>query len=258
MILDHPLGQPTDLFPPPDGPRPRSGCRCRERGRIGLLTSGRHCVSGIVVHFHGNGELASEYTRRHAGLFLDMGVSVCFVDYRGYGRSTGTPALAAMRGDGERVVRALGVDPGKVVTFGRSLGSLYAIELADRLPGIAGVVIESGIADVGEPQILRGRLRPCGRVGSTASSGTRVRVRPSAKVERSPRCLTGTARRTRSVSGALPCRAVARLGRRIGQAAGDLSLRGPQHDLVCQLRSTSARSAEFLERGRGWRNPRGA
>jgi pimeloyl-ACP methyl ester carboxylesterase len=60
-----------------------------------------------------------------------------------------------MRGDGERVVRDLGADPRRVVAFGRSLGSLYAIELANRLPGIAGVVVESGIADVGEPQILR-------------------------------------------------------------------------------------------------------
>jgi pimeloyl-ACP methyl ester carboxylesterase len=84
-----------------------------------------------------------------------MGVSVCFVEYRGYGRSTGTPALAAMRGDGESVVRALGVDPGQVVAFGRSLGSLYAVELANRLPGIAGVVIESGIANLGENWVVR-------------------------------------------------------------------------------------------------------
>jgi pimeloyl-ACP methyl ester carboxylesterase len=63
-----------------------------------------------------------------------------------------------MRGDGERVVRALGVDPGRCVAFGRSLGSLYAVELAARLPQLAGVVVESGVADVAENWPLRDEL----------------------------------------------------------------------------------------------------
>ena len=58
----------------------------------------------------------------------------------------GPCGLAAMLPDGERVVAALGVPAGRVVAFGRSLGSLYAIELARRLPGLGGLVLESGIA----------------------------------------------------------------------------------------------------------------
>jgi pimeloyl-ACP methyl ester carboxylesterase len=50
--------------------------------------------------------------------------------------------------DGERIVQALGIPPGRIVAFGRSLGSLYAIELARRLPDLAGIIIESGVADV--------------------------------------------------------------------------------------------------------------
>jgi pimeloyl-ACP methyl ester carboxylesterase len=51
-----------------------------------------------------------------------------------------------MLGDGVQVVAALGVPAERVVAFGRSLGSLYAIELAHRLPSLGGLVIESGIA----------------------------------------------------------------------------------------------------------------
>ncbi len=119
-----------------------------------------HPDAGHVVFFHGNGELASECLRwGDGGFFHGLGVNVCFVGYRGYGRSTGVPALDAMRGDGERVVGALGVDPARVVAFGRSLGSLYAVELAHRLPEIAGLIIDSGIADIVEQWPALGPLR---------------------------------------------------------------------------------------------------
>jgi len=163
MILDHPLVSQRLFFPRPTDLDPDLVVDVGSGVELACYVRQAQAHAKIVVHFHGNGELASEYTRNHARLFLDMGVSVCFVEYRGYGRSTGTPALAAMRGDGEKVVRALGADPRQVVAFGRSLGSLYAIELANRLPGIAGVVVESGIADVGEPQILRGAFARVGQ-----------------------------------------------------------------------------------------------
>ncbi|HEY1186289.1 MAG TPA: alpha/beta hydrolase [Gemmata sp.] len=115
--------------------------------RLGCYTAPGAPGAGWVVHFHGNGELASETMKYRAGLFTRAGVNVCFAEYRGYGWSDGEPALAAMLGDGEHIVSALGAPPERVVTFGRSLGSLYAIELARRLPALAGVVLESGIAD---------------------------------------------------------------------------------------------------------------
>jgi pimeloyl-ACP methyl ester carboxylesterase len=42
-----------------------------------------------------------------------------------------------------------------MVVFGRSIGSIYAIEFAARYPNIAGLVLESGIADVLERILLR-------------------------------------------------------------------------------------------------------
>lgn len=106
--------------------------------------------AGTILYFHGNGELASEYVTDYADLFLERGVNVCFVEYRGYGMSTGKPTLINMLGDGEKVVQNLGIAPEKLVVFGRSLGSLYAIELVHRIPKIAGLVLESAIANLRE------------------------------------------------------------------------------------------------------------
>ena len=38
----------------------------------------------------------------------------------------------------------------RLIAFGRSIGSLYAIELVHRLPATAGLILESGIADPSE------------------------------------------------------------------------------------------------------------
>lgn len=110
----------------------------------------RFSDAGTVLHFHGNGELASEYYENFAELFLSRGVNVCFADYRGYGLSSGIPAVVAMQSDGEKIVEALGLAPNRLVAFGRSLGSVYAVELAYRVPQIGGVVLESAIANVVE------------------------------------------------------------------------------------------------------------
>lgn len=100
-----------------------------------------------LVHFHGNGECVADYVPSLADVFESFGLNSLFVEYREYGASTGKAQLVAMLGDGEAAVKAAGPEPEKVIVFGRSIGSLYAIELARRQPNIAGLVIESGIAD---------------------------------------------------------------------------------------------------------------
>src|SRR5262245_12188654 len=99
MILDHPLISQRIFFPRPTDLEPDLVVDTSDGVRLGSYVRHGPPRSGMVVHFHGNGELASEYATHHAEMFLDMGVGVCFVEYRGYRRSTGTPALAAMRAD---------------------------------------------------------------------------------------------------------------------------------------------------------------
>jgi pimeloyl-ACP methyl ester carboxylesterase len=103
-----------------------------------------------LVHFHGNGECVADYVPDMADVFERMGLNWLFVEYREYGGSTGKAQLVSMLGDGEAVLEAAGLKPEQVIVFGRSIGSLYAIELAARCPNIAGLIIESGIADPSE------------------------------------------------------------------------------------------------------------
>jgi hypothetical protein len=103
-----------------------------------------------MVHFHGNGEAVADYVPDMAEVFAALGLNSLFVEYREYGGSTGQARLVAMLGDGEATIKAAGLAPDKVIAFGRSIGSLYAIELVHRQPAIAGLILESGIADPSE------------------------------------------------------------------------------------------------------------
>jgi alpha-beta hydrolase superfamily lysophospholipase len=107
-------------------------------------------ASFTLVHFHGNGEAVADYVPWLADEFSSIGLNSLFVEYRQYGGSTGKAQLVAMLGDGEAAVAAAELAPEKVIAFGRSIGSLYAIELVHRQPTIAGLVLESGIADPSE------------------------------------------------------------------------------------------------------------
>ena len=103
-----------------------------------------------LVHFHGNGEAVADYIPWMAYELSSLGMNSLFVEYRQYGDSTGKAQLVAMLGDGEAVVSAAGIPPERVIAFGRSIGSLYAIELVSRQPSIAGLILESGIAEPSE------------------------------------------------------------------------------------------------------------
>lgn len=108
-----------------------------------------------VVHFHGNGEIVSDYLPAMAEEFNRLGANAFFAEYRGYGASTGTPQLGAMLDDVAAIRDAVDAPDEQIVVFGRSIGSIYAIEFAARFPKIAGLVLESGIADVLERILLR-------------------------------------------------------------------------------------------------------
>lgn len=99
-----------------------------------------------VVHFHGNGEVVADWQ----GILDDeinlLGWNMLLAEYRGYGASSGTPLLGDVLDDVALIIEAAG-PPEKLVLFGRSIGSLFALEAVNRFPNIAGVIIESGIAD---------------------------------------------------------------------------------------------------------------
>jgi pimeloyl-ACP methyl ester carboxylesterase len=107
-----------------------------------------------VLFFHGNGEIASDYDMI-APAYHAIGANLLVVDYRGYGRSEGTPSFASLIGDAHPVLarfHALLDEEGFTAerfVMGRSLGSLPAAELAATAhERLAGLIIESGAPDL--------------------------------------------------------------------------------------------------------------
>ena len=97
----------------------------------------------------------ADYVPHWTESLVDAGFNVFLAEYRGYGGSSGIPALVQMLGDVEPIFDAVGCPPEQMVVYGRSVGSIYAIELVHRHPEIGRLVIESGIAEPLERILLR-------------------------------------------------------------------------------------------------------
>jgi pimeloyl-ACP methyl ester carboxylesterase len=153
-LLDHPLIAQRYFFPRPGPLAEPFWIGCGD-ARLACHLNTVERAAGTVVHFHGNGEIVSDYLPEFVETLGRLGWSCLLVEYRGYGRSSGRPAMGRMLDDVERVVQFLGRKPGDLVFFGRSVGSIYAIHAASCFPGAAGLILESGIADVLERLLLR-------------------------------------------------------------------------------------------------------
>ncbi len=110
----------------------------------GWLAS-REGAEGLILLCHGNrGSIAG---REDTVMFyLELGMAVCLFDYRGYGRSTGTPSEQGTYNDVDAVWQYLtadrGYDAGSIVLLGRSLGAAIAAHLATHAKPRA-VILES-------------------------------------------------------------------------------------------------------------------
>lgn len=92
---------------------------------------------GHLLLFHGNaGNIGDRLL--HAQLLTDVGLDVFSFDYRGYGRSTGSPDEEGTYHDARAARRALvqqeGVDEGRIFYLGESLGGGVAVALAGEAP----------------------------------------------------------------------------------------------------------------------------
>lgn len=87
-----------------------------------------------VVYFHNNRETI-EARADLARALADRGLGAALVEYRGYGRSAGSPSEDALYLDAEAALDALaarGIGPERIVLWGTSLGTGVAAEMARR------------------------------------------------------------------------------------------------------------------------------
>jgi hypothetical protein len=180
-LLDHPLISQRYFFPRKD--RVSSPFTVEVDGaRLACAFRKVAPDAPTVVHFHGNGEVVGDWDDEFTRWLGSLGWNVLLAEYRGYGMSTGDPQLGKMLDDVEGIVRASGVPPDRIVFFGRSVGSLFAIHAVSRFPRAAGLVIESGIADVRERLALRVEASELGVAPEAFDAAIRERLDQRAKI----------------------------------------------------------------------------
>ncbi|KPK26980.1 MAG: hypothetical protein AMJ61_07255 [Desulfobacterales bacterium SG8_35_2] len=105
-----------------------------------------------ILFFHGNGEIVNDYDTI-GPYYTKFGMNFLAVDYRGYGRSSGSPTVTAMLADSHRILDAVkdwltkAGHTGPLLIMGRSLGAAAALELvSSHADDCTGLIIESGFS----------------------------------------------------------------------------------------------------------------
>jgi len=93
----------------------------------------RGTENGVILYFHGNAGDLSNWQDVY-GDFRSTGLSMLIIDYRGYGKSTGTISEKGLYADGQAAMdylkNELKFNPHDIIVYGRSIGSGIAVETA--------------------------------------------------------------------------------------------------------------------------------
>lgn len=154
--LFHPRREPPG-WRPPEGTRDHlipvaDGTAGGNPTKVGARFHIAGSTAPNLLFFHGNGEIVADYDDIGQA-YAQAGINLLAVDYRGYGRSDGSPTATTMLADSREIfiwirqwLQAEG-HQGPLAVMGRSLGSAAALELAATWPtAIAALIIESGFA----------------------------------------------------------------------------------------------------------------
>ncbi|MHC4860526.1 MAG: alpha/beta hydrolase [Planctomycetota bacterium] len=98
-----------------------------------------------LIWFHGNAGSIEHRFDDFLGFVRRANMAVLLVDYRGYGRSTGSPDEAGLYLDARAAwdyLVARESDPARIFLLGRSIGGAVAVELATEKPA-RGLILES-------------------------------------------------------------------------------------------------------------------
>ncbi len=104
-----------------------------------------------LLWFHGNAGNIGNRVWNIKELHQNVGANIFIFDYRGYGRSQGTPSEQGTYVDGDAAIAYLSsrsdINLSKIVFFGRSLGAAVATEMAIRNEPYA-LILESGFPSI--------------------------------------------------------------------------------------------------------------
>lgn len=103
-----------------------------------------------LLWFHGNaGNLSHRYPVVEK--LLEQRIDVFIIDYRGYGRSEGSPSEKGLYRDAsaawDHLTLERRIPSGRIVIFGDSLGGAVAIELATKVRA-AGLIVQSSFTSI--------------------------------------------------------------------------------------------------------------
>ena len=106
-----------------------------------------------LFYFHGGTESCDTFNQE-AEYYLSQEVNVFLASYRGYGQSGGTPSVSSLFTDG-RILFSKASEwlkdkgfSGPLFVMGRSLGSVFAIDIAHvNNDTVKGLIIESGFCE---------------------------------------------------------------------------------------------------------------
>ncbi|KAI1760802.1 alpha/beta-hydrolase [Hypoxylon sp. FL1150] len=112
----------------------------------------------LVVYFHGNaGHIAQGYRPESYHTLTDSSrYHVLAIDYRGFGKSTGTPSETGLLHDGAAAIdwamHVAGLPPSRIIIMGQSLGTAVTSAVAEHfaLLGIefAGIILIAGFSSL--------------------------------------------------------------------------------------------------------------
>lgn len=104
----------------------------------------------VLLFAHGNGELIDDWPESMRAV-VSHGVAVALVEYPGFGRSGGSPSQAsvsaAMAAAYDALAQHEGIDPDRIVPWGRSLGGGAACTLIGRRP-LRALVLQSTFTSI--------------------------------------------------------------------------------------------------------------
>lgn len=99
----------------------------------------------VVIYLHGNAENVGNWYPACVDIQKEIPVNMLLIDYRGYGKSTGTPSAEGVNIDAVSMYNFLlkqGFKSENVSVYGRSIGGAIGLELASQVL-VRSVIVQS-------------------------------------------------------------------------------------------------------------------